>query len=100
MERIRAFVEKAGITYPVAIDQSGKQWERFKFHYLPHMVLLDDEGRVRWSGNLYVHDAERVVNKVFGAGERTTVATTGDAAIDAAAQGGEEHCEGGVCVLR
>ena len=93
---IEAFLKEAGVSYPVGIDGGGRQWSRYDFHYLPHMVVVDARGRVRWSGNLYVHDAEKVVRRVLGEPGNATHAVESDG-IPAAPVG---ECEGGVCAPR
>ncbi|MHC4960379.1 MAG: TlpA family protein disulfide reductase [Planctomycetota bacterium] len=94
-QQIRAYLAKAGIDCPVGIDREGKQWKRFDFHYLPHMVLIDAEGKVAWSGNLLLHDAEKKVRRAFGE-PRHDAGTLADEAMTVMAPV-EGACEGGVC---
>jgi thiol-disulfide isomerase/thioredoxin len=89
---VRAFAAQAGITYPVGVDQSGACWKDFDFGYLPHAVLLDEEGRVTWSGNLFVHNIERVVRRRLG-----PPPVESEVAVESIDLGGEGACEGGVC---
>lgn len=59
------FLGQNQITYPVAMDSNGEQWERYEFHYLPHAVLLDANGLVEWSGNLVYYDlGEELENRI------------------------------------
>jgi thiol-disulfide isomerase/thioredoxin len=95
-DAIRAYLKKAGIDYPVGIDHDGEQWERFKFHYLPHMVVIDADGNVAWSGNLLVYDAEKKVKRAFGEPRHAPAATVTDEPVSVMAPM-EGACAGGVC---
>jgi peroxiredoxin len=44
-ERCKAFVEKQGLTFPVAID-SGKTAERFAIDEWPSLFLIDESGKI------------------------------------------------------
>ena len=45
---VRAYVERNGIGYPVAIDNDFSIWKRFNNHYWPAMYLVDKKGNVRY----------------------------------------------------
>ncbi|MGB0951900.1 MAG: TlpA family protein disulfide reductase [Planctomycetota bacterium] len=85
-DTLRAFLKENEINYPVAHDVDGLQWERFDFNYLPHAVLLDEEGRVDWSGNLVFYDLGKRV-------ERLSLPAAEAPAINGS-------CENGVCSLK
>ena len=89
-DAVRAYASREGITYPVGVDQSGNCWEDFDFDYLPHAVLLDENGRVLWSGNLFVHNIEKVVRRRLE--PPSEAAPVEFETIDI-----EGGCEGGVC---
>ena len=91
-EEVRAFAREADIHYPVGVDQSGDCWQEFEFDYLPHAVLFDAEGRVVWSGNLFVHNIEKVVRRRLGPPPVESAAP-----FESIDLGGEGRCEGGVC---
>ena len=91
-EAVRAYATREGITYPVGVDQSGSCWKEFDFGYLPHAVLLDEEGRVIWSGNLFVHNIEKVVRRRLG-----PPLVESEPGLESIDLGGEGGCEGGVC---
>ncbi len=47
-------VKRIGITYPVLIDRTGKNWNRWKQQFWPTVYLIDKNGHVReyWEGEL------------------------------------------------
>jgi len=87
---IEAFLRKHAITYPVGIDQSGKQWKNYEFSHLPHAVILDENLQVRWSGNLLLYDLEHALRKTIGKPEQTVE-------LPAALREQKVVCEDGVC---
>lgn len=66
-QEIRDFVVNQSIQYPVGIDRSGDLWDRFAFSHLPHGLLIDECGRVKWSGSLFTNDIEAVFRRYYGA---------------------------------
>ncbi|MBA3416092.1 MAG: tetratricopeptide repeat protein [Chloroflexia bacterium] len=62
LEAARPYVEAAGATYPVAVDERGVSVERFGFTVVPNGVLVDEGGTVRWTkhGGFSVDDPEDV----------------------------------------
>jgi thiol-disulfide isomerase/thioredoxin len=47
-ERINAFVEKAGVTFPIVRDTDGAVSRNWAAHVLPVTYLVDRNGRVRY----------------------------------------------------
>ena len=47
LENVRAYVEKAGINYAVAIDNDFANWNRYRNRFWPTIYLIDKHGRVR-----------------------------------------------------
>lgn len=45
--RVSAFVDRLGLTFPVAVDPTGGTERRFGTEYLPTTVLIDRHGRIR-----------------------------------------------------
>jgi thiol-disulfide isomerase/thioredoxin len=47
-------IKKAGIKYPVAVDNDGATWRAYENRYWPTVYLIDKQGRVRyrWEGEL------------------------------------------------
>lgn len=60
VDAVKKFIETANISYFVGLDFKNESWERFDFKFIPHAVILDDEGIVSWSGNLCVKSIEKV----------------------------------------
>ncbi len=48
-ERARPFVENAGVTFPVLVDEEGTSSARFGFKAVPNGVLIDTDGTIRWA---------------------------------------------------
>ena len=65
-DAVKKFIETAKISYPVGLDFKNESGKRFKFKYIPHAILLDDEGIVSWSGNLYTYSLEKGLKKLLG----------------------------------
>ena len=45
---VRKALDKAGFTFPVAIDNKWTMWKRYKNGYWPSVYLIDKQGIVRW----------------------------------------------------
>lgn len=58
-ENVVRRVKQLGITYPVLLDQQGKNWSRWANQYWPTVYLVDKKGRVRyrWAGELEYENA-------------------------------------------
>jgi thiol-disulfide isomerase/thioredoxin len=93
--KLERFVREQGIQYPVGHDVDGEQWEKYRFHYLPHAVLIDSEGRVLWSGNLVAYDLEKRLRKFFG--EPLSVRNEVTPQSLSALPGEDSSCEEGYC---
>jgi hypothetical protein len=54
IERVRQKAKDAGLTYPIAVDNTGKTWKAFENRYWPTVYLVDRKGnlRFRWEGEL------------------------------------------------
>lgn len=45
----RPFVEQAGVTFPVLVDEEGASSALFGFKAVPNGVLIDTDGTIRWA---------------------------------------------------
>jgi thiol-disulfide isomerase/thioredoxin len=63
--RVRAFLVREAITFPVGIDKRGVAYTTYQFTHLPHAVLLDEHGNVTWSGHLVTYDLEPAVKRML-----------------------------------
>ncbi len=95
---VEAFLRDRSISYPVGLDPSNTSWDRFAFTHIPHGLLIDAGGKVEWSGSLYTHDVEKVLERFHG-----VPAPIGELPASAAdstpAAPGPPACEDGVCRL-
>lgn len=48
IENVRAAVNQAGITYPVAIDNEGVTWRAYEQRYWPVWYVIDQQGIIRY----------------------------------------------------
>lgn len=48
LENVQAAVEKAGVKYPVVLDNDMLTWRAYQNHYWPHKYLVDADGRIRY----------------------------------------------------
>ncbi|HJZ93193.1 MAG TPA: redoxin domain-containing protein, partial [Gemmataceae bacterium] len=54
LKQVRAKAEKSGLTFPIAVDNTGQNWRNWNNRYWPSIYLIDKAGRVRyrWEGEL------------------------------------------------
>jgi hypothetical protein len=98
LDEIRKFVTQNGIMYPIAIDHSkGKVRETFAFTHLPHGILVDKNGIVRWSGSLFTHDAVKVLHRYYGKPDTATEAIEEPRIVPTRESPESSKCVGGVC---
>lgn len=47
-------IKQLGITYPILLDQKGRNWNRWQQQFWPTVYLIDKRGHVRyrWEGEL------------------------------------------------
>jgi peroxiredoxin len=50
-ETVRPFVEEKGFTYPIGIDTRRRTIEAAEVRGIPHGILVDPQGIVRWEGH-------------------------------------------------
>lgn len=98
---IRNFVQDNDIRYPVGIDQSDNVWKVFSFTHLPHGLLVDENGTVRWSGSLFTHNLEKVFTDFYGKPQALDDdnGTESDVPVNAPDGPVGMQCSGGACKL-
>ena len=54
VETVKKKMKQAGLTHPIAIDNSTLMWKRYDNSYWPSIYLIDKKGIARWgwSGEL------------------------------------------------
>jgi thiol-disulfide isomerase/thioredoxin len=54
VDEILARAKKAGLKFPIAVDNDSQNWKSWKNRYWPTVYLIDRKGRVRyrWEGEL------------------------------------------------
>jgi peroxiredoxin len=71
VERIKEQAEKNGLTFPIAVDNDGSNWQAWNNHYWPTVYVVDQRGQVRygWEGELNYRGqkGEETVRKVIDA---------------------------------
>ncbi len=48
-DRARPYVERAAVTFPALVDETGISSARFGFNAIPNGVLIDTDGIIRWA---------------------------------------------------
>ena len=48
IDNVRKAMDKAGLTFPVAIDNKTTMWRRYQNNYWPTVYLIDKQGIARW----------------------------------------------------
>jgi peptide-methionine (R)-S-oxide reductase len=68
IENVRREVNSLGIRYPVVTDNEYLTWRAFNVEAWPTIVVLDRNGRVRWShvGEGSYDQTEQVIQKLLG----------------------------------
>ena len=49
--KVEAFLEGYGIEYPIGLDVSGATSRAFGISSIPHAIIIDGRGNLRWRGN-------------------------------------------------
>ena len=67
VETLRRQVSSLGIRYPVVTDNEFQTWKAFNVEAWPTIVLLDKQGRIRWTrvGEGKYDATERVIQKLL-----------------------------------
>ena len=61
--KVRQFIAREGINYPVALDNGTAGW--FSVEYYPTAAVVDHTGTVIWQGNPQSNDLEKAVEKAL-----------------------------------
>ena len=64
--KVRQFGEQYGVTYPIALDETGSVSQAYKIYPIPVSYFIDREGTVRFIriGGLTTEDVEELFNKL------------------------------------
>ena len=67
LENVRNQVRKLGITYPVVTDNNGDTWRAYNIAAWPTIIVLDKQGRIRWThiGEGMYDETEGVIKKLL-----------------------------------
>jgi thiol-disulfide isomerase/thioredoxin len=63
---IAKFIRTFSVPYPVAIFSGDDVFEQWGVESLPHAVLIDREGTVRWMGNPKESDLDKTLKDLIG----------------------------------
>jgi thiol-disulfide isomerase/thioredoxin len=60
VERVKLRAKANGLTFPIAIDNSGRIWKAWRTQFWPTVFLVDKKGFVRyhWAGELHLDKEE------------------------------------------
>lgn len=78
LESVQEAVEKNGIKYPVVTDVNFKTWESFGVNAWPTVVILDKQGRIRYThvGEGAYDMQEKVIQALLAEGDKLAAAST------------------------
>lgn len=67
LENVRNQVRKLGITYAVVTDNNGDTWRAYGVEAWPTIIVLDKQGRIRWThiGEGMYDETEGVIKKLL-----------------------------------
>jgi thiol-disulfide isomerase/thioredoxin len=67
IDNVREQVRELGLRYPVVTDNDGETWRAFKTEAWPTVVILDKEGRIRWThiGEGIYDEQESVIQRLL-----------------------------------
>src|ERR1044072_7291123 len=71
IDQLRREVAGLGIKYPVVTDQDYSTWKAYGVEAWPTVLVLDKNGRVRWThvGEGYYDETEQVIKKLLAEGQ-------------------------------
>lgn len=66
-DNVKKAVEKAGIEYPVVLDNSFSTWRNYQNQYWPHKFLIDRNGNIRYDhiGEGNYEETEEVIQNLL-----------------------------------
>ncbi|MBA3439065.1 MAG: peptide-methionine (R)-S-oxide reductase MsrB [Pyrinomonadaceae bacterium] len=78
MENVRREVQRLGISYPVVTDNNYETWRAYGIHAWPTTVILDKQGRVRFThiGEGMYNEMEQVIQKLLAEETKSTKANS------------------------
>ncbi|MFA0736724.1 MAG: hypothetical protein OGMRLDGQ_003224 [Candidatus Fervidibacter sp.] len=50
VKECQAFQQKHGLTFPVLVDEKGFVPDRYGVSYVPYLVVIDHDGKIRFAG--------------------------------------------------
>ncbi len=59
--QVRQYVRKHKIPYAIGLDKSGELSAAYEVRTIPHMFLVDGEGRIVWDGREITAATERAI---------------------------------------
>jgi peptide-methionine (R)-S-oxide reductase len=84
LDAVKAAVDKNGIKYPVVLDTDYKTWEAFRVNAWPTIVILDKQGRIRYThvGEGHYDVQEKVIQTLLGEGGKPAAANASNVEFD------------------
>lgn len=65
-ERVKRFVDKTGLSYPVAFDSDGELSKKFRVYGTPTIVVIDKNGIIRYRASDVPRDLEKRFSSLMG----------------------------------
>lgn len=67
LQNVREQVRALGILYPVLTDNENQTWDAYGVHAWPTVIILDKQGRIRWThiGEGLYAEQENVIKKLL-----------------------------------
>lgn len=67
LKNLREQVKSLGIGYPVVADNNKESWEAYNIQSWPTILILDKQGRIRWThvGEGMYDEQEKVIKKLL-----------------------------------
>jgi thiol-disulfide isomerase/thioredoxin len=67
LDNVRDQVRSLGLRYAVVTDNNGESWNAYSIQAWPTVVILDKQGRIRWThiGEGMYDEQERVIQKLL-----------------------------------
>lgn len=71
IDSVREQVRALGIRYAVLTDNDGESWNAYSIQAWPTILILDKQGRIRWThiGEGLYDEQENVIQKLLAEGE-------------------------------
>lgn len=63
--KVKKLVEKYKLDYPVVLDLKAEAAKSYGVRGVPHMVIIDKAGKIRWTGHILDNEARQILKELL-----------------------------------